>query len=98
MDPENPERGGQGTCLIVSYTDTIYFSENSINIEQNFEEKWVSAPPSPPLLHPEIRPCIICMISNKLKLPADKLCGYSSEDLKQKLAIVVQLSFLKDGQ
>ena len=99
MDPENPERGGQDTCLIVSYTDTIYFSENSINIAQNFKEKWMSAAPSPPPpLHPEIRPCIICMIPNKLKLPADKLCGYSGEDLKQKLAIVGQLSFLKDGQ
>ena len=98
MDPENSERGGQDTCLIVSYTDNIYLSENSINIEQNFKEKWVSAAPSPPPLHPEIRPCIIRMISKKLKLPADKLCAYSSEDLKQKLAIVVQLSILKDGQ
>ena len=60
----------------------------------------VRGPLAPHPLHPEIRPCIICMISNNVKLPADrdKLCGYSSEDLKQKLAIVVQLSFLKDGQ
>ena len=58
----------------------------------------VRGPLAPHPFHPEIRPCIICMISNNLKLPADKLCGYSSDDLKQKLAIVVQLSFLKDGQ
>ena len=54
----------------------------------------VRGPLAPLPLHPEIRPCIICMITNKLKLPTDKLCGYSSEDLKQKLAIALWFNCL----
>ena len=37
MDLENSERGGQDSCPLTSYIDTFDFSENFMQIIQNFE-------------------------------------------------------------
>ena len=40
VDPENSEKSGWDTCLLASYIERFYCSENSIKIMQiNFKEK-----------------------------------------------------------
>ena len=67
-DPENSERGDQAPFPLASYTNTFYFSDNSIKILQNFKEKGVARAPS---THPQIHPCEVHVV--KYKIPVNRL-------------------------